>query len=164
MDPFPHTYRARGAAQDTGDVELSGDRLPALHSASPAEFGGPGDRWSPETLLVGAIADCFILTFRTIARAASLPWTAVDCEVLGTLDRIDRVTQFVHFDVRARLVVPNGTDVSQARTAMERAEHRCLISRSLKGRVHLETHVELQDARTILATWEPPVATTGTDR
>ena len=155
MDPFPHTYRVRGAAQGAGDVELSADRLQSLHSASPAEFGGPGDRWSPETLLVGALADCFILTFRAVARAASLPWTTLECEVLGTLDRVDRATQFTQFDLRARLVVPSGTDVSQARAAIEKAEHHCLISRSLKGRVHLEAHVKVTDPRTIQSPCEP---------
>lgn len=160
MDPFPHMYRVRGAARQAGHVELSTDRLQTLQSASPAEFGGPGDCWSPETLLVGALADCFILTFRAVARAASLPWTTVECEVLGTLDRVDRAMQFIHFDLRAWLVVPAGTDVVQARTAMEKAEHHCLISRSLKGRVHLEAHVEVTDPRTIRALCEPPLGTT----
>ena len=45
-----------------------------VHGA--AEFGGPGDLWSPETMLAGAVAGCFILTFRAAARAssASIPW------------------------------------------------------------------------------------------
>src|SRR5512145_2994406 len=55
MDPFPHTYRVRGVARDGQDPELLADGLPRLPTASPPEFGGPGDRWSPETLLVGAI-------------------------------------------------------------------------------------------------------------
>src|SRR6185437_15854167 len=59
MQPFPHRYEVSARASAEGDVTLESYQLPALKSASPAEFGGPGDRWSPETLLVGAVADCF---------------------------------------------------------------------------------------------------------
>ena len=92
MQALPHRYRVKGAGRITGDVELTAERLTVLQSAPPAEFDGPGDRWSPETLLVGAVADCFILTFRAIAAASRLSWTSLDCEVTGTLDRVDRVT------------------------------------------------------------------------
>ena len=77
MEPFPHRYRVKGRGQVTGDVELSADGLTTLRSASPAEFDGPGGRWSPETLLVGAVADCFILTFR-----ASL-WVQSQARIIG---------------------------------------------------------------------------------
>ena len=70
MQAFPHRYRVKGAGRTTGDVELTAERLTMLQSASPAEFDGPGNRWSPETLLVGALADCFILTFRAVAKAS----------------------------------------------------------------------------------------------
>ncbi len=116
MQALPHRYRVKGAGRITGDVELTADRLTMLASASPAEFGGPGDRWSPETLLVGAVADCFILTFRAIAKASGWSWISLDCDVTGTLDRVDRVMQFTHFDVTAHLVVPAGVDTVAAQS------------------------------------------------
>ena len=69
MQPFPHRYSASALANPKDEVMLRSDGLQPLHSAAPAEFDGPGDRWSPETLMVGAIADCYILTFRSLARA-----------------------------------------------------------------------------------------------
>ena len=87
MQDFPHHYRVGATAEPDGDVSLTGDGLDAIASAPPAEFGGPGDRWSPETLLVAAVADCFILSFRVIARASKLPWISLKCEVEGTLER-----------------------------------------------------------------------------
>jgi peroxiredoxin-like protein len=142
MEPFPHRYSASARADAEGDVALVSDRLPALTSAPPREFGGPGDRWSPETLLVAAIADCFLLTFRAIARASKLSWLSLRCEVEGTLDRVDRVTQFTAFLVRAELHVPPGANEEQAHRLLERAEKSCLISNSLKGSCHLESKVE----------------------
>jgi peroxiredoxin-like protein len=142
MHALPHRYRVKGAGRITGDVELTADRLTKLQSASPAEFDGPGDRWSPETLLVGAVADCFILTFRAIAKASRLSWFSLDCDVTGTLDRIDRVMQFTHFDMAAHLVVAAGSDADMARHALERAEQNCLISNSLKASIALDVRVE----------------------
>lgn len=143
MQALPHRYRVKGAGRITGDVELTAERLTTLRSASPAEFDGPGDRWSPETFLVGAVADCFILTFRAAANASKLSWTSLDCDVTGTLDRVDRVTMFTHFDMTAHLVVPAEVHAEQARHALEKAERSCLISNSLKASVALAATVEI---------------------
>jgi organic hydroperoxide reductase OsmC/OhrA len=143
MQDLPHRYHVTATAAVEGDVGLSASRLPELRSASPAEFGGPGDRWSPETLLTGAVADCFILTFRAVARASKLEWTALRCEATGTLERIDRVTQFTNIDLRVRLTIPAGVDQALAHRALEKAEHGCLVSNSLKAPVRLESAIEL---------------------
>ena len=137
MRALPHHYAVEASGSATGDVELNADGLPTLRSASPIPFDGPGDRWSPETLLVAAVGDCLILTFRAVARASGFAWTSLECDVTGTLDRIERTTRFVGFDVRARLQVPSGTDPDRARQVLEKAERSCLISNSLSGAIHL---------------------------
>jgi peroxiredoxin-like protein len=144
MHAFPHHYAVSASAGANGDVELTSGALRALQSASPAEFDGPGDRWSPETFLVAAVVDCFVLTFRAVAHASQLSWTSLACEGDGTLDRIDRVTQFTVFEVRAHLVVPAGTDVDRARRALEKAEQNCLISNSLKAAIHLQPVITIE--------------------
>lgn len=143
MQDFPHLYTVTAAGAADGDVVLEGAALPPIMSAPPAQFGGPGDRWSPESLLVASVADCFILSFRAIAKATKLPWDAIECAVSGTLDRVEKVSQFTQFHVRATLRVPPGTDEAKARAAMERAEQICLITNSLKGKAHLEANVEI---------------------
>lgn len=143
MQPFPHHYTVAAMGSAAGDVELNAKRLPVLRSASPAEFDGPGDRWSPETLLVAAVADCFILTFRAVARASGLVWTSLECDATGALDRVDRTTRFVGFEIRARLEVPDGTDPERARLLLEKAERNCLISNSLSGATHLVSTIEI---------------------
>ena len=143
MQEFPHHYSVAASAGPDDDVALQSERLPALASAPPAEFGGPGDRWSPETLLVAAVADCFILTFRAIARASKLSWLSIRCDVVGTLDRVEKVTQFTEFNVRAVLRVPAGTNVEQAQRMLARAEQSCLITNSLKAVPHLQADVEV---------------------
>jgi organic hydroperoxide reductase OsmC/OhrA len=142
VQQLPHQYAVTASAAAEGDVQLQNAHLPALSSAPPAEFGGLGDRWSPEELCVGAVADCFVLTFRALARASKLPWASLRCDAEGTLDRVDRVTRFTAFLVRATLQVPAGTDLVRARQLLERTEQNCLISQSLKASSQLEATVE----------------------
>ena len=72
MQEFPHHYVATATARPGHNVDVGSPGLVSIPSAGPAEFGGPGDLWSPETLLVAAVADCFVLSFRAIARKAKL--------------------------------------------------------------------------------------------
>lgn len=145
MRDFPHHYIVAAAGVPAGDVQLTAEALPRLATASPAEFGGPGDRWSPETLLVGAVADCFVLTFRGVAAASKLSWTSLTCRVSGTLDRIERATQFTNFEIDAHLEVPAGVDRDRAQRALEKAERNCLITNSLKGTIHLNGEVSVAE-------------------
>ena len=142
MKDFPHHYSVQASAGAEADVPLTAVGIPALATASPAEFGGPGDRWSPETLLVGAAADCFAITFRGVARASGLTWTALTCEVAGTLDRVDGALRFTTIDVHARLAVPDDTSDALARRVLDKAKRSCLITNSLTADVQLRTTIE----------------------
>jgi organic hydroperoxide reductase OsmC/OhrA len=141
MQPFPHYYNVAAKGSATGDIELEAEQLPTLRSASPAAFGGPGDRWSPETLLLAAVADCFLLSFRAVARASKLDWSGLQCRVEGKLDRVDGRTHFTEIVVAATLRVPAGTDEHHATRLLEKSEHVCLISNSLVAKRRLEPTV-----------------------
>jgi organic hydroperoxide reductase OsmC/OhrA len=144
MQAFPHHYSVAATATTQGGVVLGSSGLPELPSMPPAEFGGPGDRWSPETLFVAAVADCFVLTFRAIAAVSRFPWTSLTCDVTGTVDRIERVTQFTALQVHARLRLPPGGKEDQALRMLRKAEETCLVTNSLKVRPHLEAVVEVE--------------------
>jgi organic hydroperoxide reductase OsmC/OhrA len=144
MQTFPHRYSVTAFATERGDITLEADGLPVLHTAAPAEFDGPGDRWSPETLLVASVADCFALTFRGIARVSKLPWLSLSCDVTGVLDRVERTSQFTGFTLHARVRVPDKASEPLARRVVERAEQTCLVSNSLKGGARVEADVEIE--------------------
>ena len=71
---FPHEYRTTATAETAGLVHLNADGLPEILSAPPKAFNGPGDQWSPEDLLVAAVADCFVLSFQAIAAMSKFNW------------------------------------------------------------------------------------------
>jgi organic hydroperoxide reductase OsmC/OhrA len=133
MHPYPHVYIAAANSRPEGITALRSAGLPDIASAPPPEFDGPGGVWSPETLLCASLADCFVLSFRAIARASKLDWNELDCRVEGVLDRVDGVSQFTRYTTYARLELPAEADAAKARKLLEKAEHVCLISNSLRG-------------------------------
>jgi uncharacterized OsmC-like protein len=143
MQDLPHRYAVAATAQADSNVRLSSSGLASIDSAAPAEFGGPGDRGAPEKRVVAAVADCLILTFRAIARASRLDWSALTCDVEGILDRVDGVNRFTEFHLRAVLDVPQGVDEAKATRLLEKAERGCLITNSLSGQSHLVAEVRI---------------------
>jgi organic hydroperoxide reductase OsmC/OhrA len=133
MHPFPHRYVASAKGAATGVVAVDSPKLAQISTSPPPEFGGPEGSWSPETLFVAAIADCYILTFRALARAAGLEWSELACTVEGVLDRVERSLQFTHYTTRATLRVPPGTDQAKANDLLHKSDEKCLVANSLKG-------------------------------
>jgi peroxiredoxin-like protein len=132
MQPLPHHYEVDADAKPEGSVNLSGDRLPALPSLPPPQFGGPGGAWAPETLFIGAVADCFILTFRAVAEASKFTWHEIACHAEGAVDKGDGGVQFTEVSLKAQLRIPAGGDPDRARRLLEKAKQNCLVTNSLK--------------------------------
>ena len=150
MQPFPHQYRAAAFATTSGPVAVMSPGQVTLNSVAPVEFGGPGDEWSPEAFVTAAVADCFVLTFRAVARASKLQWTSLECQAVGTLDRVEGGTAFTAFVIRAALTVPPDVSEETARRLLEQTERHCPIARSLKAPVQVEAAVTVQGALTLM--------------
>jgi organic hydroperoxide reductase OsmC/OhrA len=141
MHPYPHRYTVSATGSVSGLVTLSATGLPQITSAPPVEFDGPGDQWSPESLLCAALADCFLLTFRAIARASKFEWLELSCQVEGVLERAEGTVHFTQFTTHAALRVVAGADVARAKSLLEKAENGCLIANSVRGVRHLVAEV-----------------------
>jgi organic hydroperoxide reductase OsmC/OhrA len=138
MKPLPHHYRASiENEQGVDPVIVRSPGVPDLETLPPVEYGGAGDRWSPETLLMAAVADCYVLSFRAIARASKLEWQTLRCEVDGTLDKADGVVRFTTLSIRAGVTVAVGSE-SRAERILEKAKDTCLITNSLTARVDFQ--------------------------
>jgi organic hydroperoxide reductase OsmC/OhrA len=138
MKPLPHHYTVRLPGGPTGYASATVDGMPALRTAPPTEFDGPGDAWSPEHLLLASVETCFLFTFRAAARAARVEFTACDVTAEGTVDRDSPAIKFTEILLRVRLGLPPDGDRDRARRAIEKAERACLVSASLATPVRLE--------------------------
>lgn len=145
MHPFPHIYPVTATANPSSSVALAAPGLTTIMSAAPVEFGGPGDQWSPESLLVAAVADCFILSFKAIASASRFEWLNLECHVDGTLDRTDSGIRFTEIAVRADLTIAASADKAKGEKLLAKAEHACLITNSLNADKRLETRLHVAD-------------------
>lgn len=144
MYPFPHRYSVTAEARSEGLVRLGSPGLPPLLSAPPAEFDGPGDLWSPETLMTAAIADCFALTFRAAAKVRRIAWIRLRCDAEGTVDRTDSGLRLTGVRLHVNLTVPPETPLDTAHKALERAEANCLVGNSLQCPLAFEASVQVE--------------------
>jgi peroxiredoxin-like protein len=141
MKPLPHRYETALSGGATGYVTVSAAGLPNLAAAPPTEFDGPGDAWSPEQLLLAAVATCFAFTLRVVAQASRLDFISLELAVEGTVNRREGKMCFSEIVLRPRLRVRAGTDRERALRVLEKAEKSCLVSASLATPIRLEPEV-----------------------
>lgn len=141
MQELPHHYTASLAGGPTGHVEVQSAGLPDLRMVEPIQYGGPGDAWSPEHALLASVQACFLFTLRGVARLSKIPFTRLELEAEGRVDRQEGATRFVEIVLRPRLAVPAGTDRARALGMLEKAKKACLVSASLSTPIRLEAEV-----------------------
>ena len=141
MKPFPHEYDVRLTGGPSGYAALSTPGVPDLSMAPPADFDGPGDAWSPEHLLLGAVQACFLFTLRAVARASKVDFVSLELDATGTVNRQDGITRFTEIVLRPRFVVAPGSDRARALHVLEKSERHCLVSASLSTPIRLEPEI-----------------------
>ncbi len=146
MKPLPHRYEARLSGGPEGYATLSSDGVPELRTAPPADFDGPGDAWSPELMLMGAVETCFLFTLRAVAHASRLEFKSLELTGTGVVDREGGATRFTEIVLRPRVVIAAGADRERTLRILEKAERACLISASLSTPVRLEPEVIVEAA------------------
>lgn len=141
MQPLPHHYHVQAQASADSLVHLNSGELATLESAPPVQFGGDGKHWSPEELLLAAVADCFILSFKAVATGSNFSWENLTCAVEGVLEREGRVTRFTRYILTVALTCGAEADKEKAQKLLEKAESVCLVSSSLNGEFELKTEI-----------------------
>jgi len=140
-DAGTSTYTSYGR-----DHELtSGEKLPLPGTSDPAFRGDPA-RWSPEDLVVGALAQCHMLWFLHLAAAAGVVVVGYEDSASGTM-RIESAGhgQFTEVVLRPRVVVRNhaladGRPVTDGLLAdlHHGAHEHCFVARSVNFTVRHE--------------------------
>jgi peroxiredoxin-like protein len=144
MMPLPHHYHVQLTGGPSGHAELATDNVPSLRAASPVEYDGPGDAWSPEHLLLASVEACFLFTLRALARHSKVEFTALEVDASGTVDREDGITRFTEIVMRPRITLPAGADRERALHVLEKSKKVCLVSASLSTPVRLEPEIAYQ--------------------
>lgn len=144
MTDIDYTYRMEIDWLADREGVASAEGLPGLHVGAPPEFGGRAGVWTPEHLLVGAVASCFLTTFLAIAELSGLPLVTVEVPAEGALARgEDRKYRFERVTLRPRIRLAGEEDRERARRLVDKAEAACLVTRSLATEVVVEPVLEV---------------------
>jgi len=125
------TQGRRGIADTEPPVE-------AIDFSAPPEFRGEAGSWSPEHLLLAAVASCFVITFRGIAELSKFEFDSLDVRVDGTIEKAEGGLQFTTLLLKPNLGLLRDGDGERALRLLYKTERSCLISRSLKCATRIE--------------------------
>ncbi len=127
-----HTYRVV-AWWSSGKAGLvKSDSAPnAIHFTAPPQFGGFEGRWSPEDLLLAAVAGCYTTTFRALAEYSKFEYADLEVEARGVVRKAESGYEFDGIVVHPKLTIASEEEQPQAWRLLEKAKHLCLISRTL---------------------------------
>ena len=128
-----------------------------IHFSEAAELGGLPGRWTPEQLLLCALAGCFTTTFHDVAHAARFDYTDLEVEIEATVHR-SRTTgcSLEEILIRPTLTVASEEQREAGLSLLRKTKAQCTISRAVSvpqtlepcvqtGRVPVEGFVD-QDA------------------
>jgi len=140
------TYQHRVTAWRTADGAglVKSELAPnALHFAAPPEFGGLQGRWTPEELLLGAVASCFITTFQAIAEYANLVYTDLEVAVEASISKSSSGYEITGIDIMPTLAIHQQDDQVRALELLRKARSLCLVSRALSVEPKFKPKIEV---------------------
>jgi peroxiredoxin-like protein len=139
-----HKYRtvAWWSSGQTG-LAKSNSAPNAIHFSAPPEFGGLEGRWTPEDLLLAALASCFTTTFRAIAGYSKFEYTDLQVEVEGVVSKAESGYSFSEIIIRPTLTIHDEEHRDRALRLLQKTNAVCLVSKALTTAAGLEPHVEV---------------------
>lgn len=145
-----YSYRAEAhwTMHRRGIVEA--ESIPrTINYAAPPEFGGEPGLWTPEHLLVAAVATCYAATLRAVADASKLEFDDLRVSVEGTIERLEGGYRFTKITLRPVVKITSDDHRERMGRLLEKAEHSCLISRSLACTMILEPTIVVETPATV---------------
>jgi organic hydroperoxide reductase OsmC/OhrA len=139
-----HTYRvvAWWSSGKTGLAKT--DSAPnAIHFTAPPEFGGLEGRWTPESLLLCAIAGCYTTTFRAIAEYSKFEYSDLEVQVEGAIQKVESGYAFTEITLRPNLSINDEAEHARGLRLLHKTSNLCLVSRALSVPQVLEPHIQV---------------------
>jgi peroxiredoxin-like protein len=119
----------------------------AIHFTSPPAFGGMDGRWTPEDLLLCAVASCYTTTFRAVAESSKFEYKDLQVEVDGAIAKSETGYHFGEVFIRANLTISHEQEQARAIKLLQKAKELCLVSRALSLEQRFEPRVQVVEPR-----------------
>ena len=120
---------------------LSSNGFPDITVATPPEFKGVPNIWSPEHLFVSAVNICLMTTFLAVAENSNLAFSVYSCSGKGKLEKVEGKFMISEIELQPQITVDNEKDKERALRIIEKSEKACLISNSIKSNVILNPEI-----------------------
>ncbi len=114
---------------------------PVIEVATPPEFGGPENIWTPEDLLTSAVATCIMTSALFFADRAKIQLRSYKSNAIGTLEKTEAGLAITRITVTVSIELDNMEQEAATRKAVEQAEKTCPITNSLNCPVELNLHI-----------------------
>lgn len=138
-----HSYHVSLKWEEGRKGILNSPELPTkIEVATPPEFEkGIAGIWSPEHLFTSAVLSCFLTTFLAIAEYSKLDFLEFSCDAEGVLDKVEGKFLMTEIILKPRLIIDDESKKERAERILEKSEKACLISNSIKTKVHLRSEI-----------------------
>jgi peroxiredoxin-like protein len=142
-----HTYRVTAwwSSGQTG-ITKSDSAPNAIHFAAPTQFGGLEGRWTPEDMLLSAVASCFTTTFQAVASYSKFEFMDLEVLVEGTVAKTNNGYCFASIVIRPKLTVSDENAQTRGLELLKKAKGLCLISRALGTTQEFDARIEVGNA------------------
>ncbi|MES1213937.1 MAG: OsmC family protein [Bacteroidota bacterium] len=117
------------------------DASGTIHVATPPEFGGEGNPWSPEHLFLSSISSCFMTTFLGFAQQCYFEISRMECEVVGQIEIVDGKYKFTTINLYPRIYIEDESLREKAGEAVAKTHKYCLITNSVNADIFYHTQV-----------------------
>ena len=116
----------------------------AIHFTAPPQFGGLEGRWTPEDLLLTALASCFTTTFHSISLDTKFKYIDLQVEVDGTVRKMETGYGFSEIIIRPNLTIIDEESRERGLSLLQRAAGLCLVSRALTPAPKFGIRIEIR--------------------
>jgi len=138
-----HSFTVQG--QWTGGRDGKGQiAATGLHSpiSVDASMGGQGIGTNPDELLIASLQSCYLMTLGIHLEMNKLSYHSMDIRSEGIVSEEGGLhfESITHYPVLVLEASANTADYKQAEDVLAKAEEHCMISKALKGNVHIHVH------------------------
>lgn len=101
---------------------------------TPKEFGGKGLGASPEHLFASSLLECFIGTFKIVAKRSNFKYESIQGQATVTVDKNQNGKPWMK-EVRIHVKIDTTTNKNKQDSIIEVTLDNCFIHRSVKSNV-----------------------------
>jgi len=120
----------------TGETRCEGK--PTVEVATPPEFGGPENIWTPEDLLTSAVATCVMTSALFFFDRAGIRLNAYKSDATATMEKTPNGLAITGIRIDITVGIEDAAQEEAARKAVEQAEKSCPLSNSMTCPVTVE--------------------------